>query len=141
MCNTQHSSLALPESAAQAFVTVADAGHLLLASASQDKYLRVWRIQPQTAAHSSPPHTAQTPADNNSNLANDIARYAACSVLHASAQLSCATEMSYLNTKADWLLQLFSCMYVVDLTDRLHYTPTHSVCFRHGLVSQQQFAA
>ncbi|KAL3133219.1 hypothetical protein ABBQ38_007106 [Trebouxia sp. C0009 RCD-2024] len=63
-------------------------GHLLLASASQDKYLRVWRIQPQSApqpapqsapqsTHQEPPSTsAPNSTSSNGNLANDIARYA-----------------------------------------------------------------
>ena len=50
------------------------AGHLLLASASQDKYLRVWRIQPQSA----PPSTSgPNTTSSNGDLASDIARYCA----------------------------------------------------------------
>ena len=52
------------------------AGHLLLASASQDKYLRVWRIQPQSAPQKAAPSTSgPNTTSSNGDLASDIARY------------------------------------------------------------------
>ena len=54
------------------------AGHLLLASASQDKYLRVWRIQPQSAPQKAPLSTSgPNTTSSNGDLASDIARYCA----------------------------------------------------------------
>lgn len=47
-------------------------GHVLLASASQDKYLRVWRIQPQ--ATSRQPSASSQEAPTDSSVAHDIAR-------------------------------------------------------------------
>ncbi|KAL0035271.1 hypothetical protein WJX79_009557 [Trebouxia sp. C0005] len=49
-------------------------GHVLLASASQDKYLRVWRIQPQATTRQRSASSQEAPTD--SSVAQDIARYA-----------------------------------------------------------------
>lgn len=47
-------------------------GHVLLASASQDKYLRVWRIQPQATTRQRSASSQEAPTD--SSVAQDIAR-------------------------------------------------------------------
>lgn len=49
-------------------------GHVLLASASQDKYVRVWCIQPQ--ATTKQPSSGIQEAPTDSSVAHDIARYA-----------------------------------------------------------------
>lgn len=59
----------------QQLVHDAGARHLLLASASQDKYLRVWRIQPQAASQqpSSSSPSGQAVSTTTSDT-TDIAR-------------------------------------------------------------------